>query len=161
MFTINVIFYSPSLSLLSLRSPITPLSSSRFRSRFNHLYTPANFYSAVRDHGRGQRKWQISHRRERMKTPVRELAVPKGSKSVFTSIEGDILTNNPWGCTFLRGLESPFQKSRRHPSPIPAGSSMRTTRPRPSGPSASRLRHHRLITDVNMIIATTVLNTAN
>jgi hypothetical protein len=41
------------LSLLSLRSLISPLSSPRFRSRFNHLYIPANFYSAVRDHGRG------------------------------------------------------------------------------------------------------------
>ncbi|KAF5085476.1 hypothetical protein DSECCO2_68100 [anaerobic digester metagenome] len=149
------------LSLLSLHSSIPSLFSPRLSSRFNHLYTPTNFYSAVRDHGRGQRKWQISHRRERMKTAVRELTAPIDSMAAFTSIEGDILTNNPWGYTSLRGLESPFQESRRHPSPIPAGSSTIIKRPSPSGPSVLRLQRRRFITDVSNIVATTALNTAN
>lgn len=95
-----------------------------------------------------------------VKTAVRELAAPKGSMAAFTSIIDDILTNNPWGCTFLRGLESPFQESRRHPSPIPAGSSMRITRARSSGPSVLRLQRRRFITDVSTIVATNALNTA-
>jgi hypothetical protein len=42
-----------------------------------------------------------------MKTAVRELAVPEGSIAAFTSIIDDILTNNPWGFTSLRGWSNP------------------------------------------------------
>ncbi|MGV8109803.1 hypothetical protein [Methanospirillum sp.] len=40
-----------------------------------------------------------------VKTAVRELAAPIDSMAAFTSIIDDILTNNPWGCRSLRGLE--------------------------------------------------------
>jgi hypothetical protein len=115
----------------------------------------------MRDHGRGLSNKTDFTQAATVKTAVRELAVPEGSMSVFTSIEGDILTNNPWGYTSLRGLESPFQESRRHPSPIPAGSSTIIKRPSPSGPSVLRLQRRRFITDVSNIVATTALNTAN
>jgi len=86
------------LSLLSLHYSIPLLSSACFRSQFNHLYSFANFYSAVRDHGRGFEHGRFhtdcngEDRRQGACSSYRQ----HGSLHLK---EGDILTNNPWVCT--------------------------------------------------------------
>lgn len=148
------------MSLLSLHSSIPPLSSSRFRSRFNNLYTHTNFYSAVRDYSRGQ-----SNMADFTQTKADEDR-SQGACSSYRQ-HGSLHLNyrrNPdqsWGCTSyeqagatIPGVSKAFDSYTGRViyenNEAKTIGSISIKAPTPSA----------FNTDVNTIVATTALNTA-
>lgn len=85
-----------------------------------------------------------------MKTAVRELAAPIDSMAAFTSIIDDILTNNPWGCTSYEQAGVTLPGVSKASESYTGRVIYENNEAKTSGQSASRLRHHQLITNVSI-----------